>query len=68
MKRVACPRQTGSTPSAIGSSVPACPTRFTRVMRRTARTTSIEVMAFGLLMTNAPSASTLVVVPLIPVP
>src|SRR5919197_2155901 len=42
-RRVARPRSTGSTPSAIGSSVPAWPTRFWPARRRTLATTSCEV-------------------------
>jgi len=48
LRRVACPRQMTSTPSASGSSVPACPTRATRVSRRMRATTSWLVGPAGL--------------------
>src|SRR5216683_5941854 len=45
----------GKTPSAIGSSVPAWPTRFWPARRRTLATTSCEVQPFGLLTLRMPT-------------
>src|SRR5712692_887984 len=53
-RRVARPRRTGRTPSAIGSSVPACPMRFWPARRRTRATTSCEVQPRGLLTIKIP--------------
>jgi hypothetical protein len=52
--RVACPRHTGNTPVAIGSRVPACPTRRCPLHRRTMETTFAEVFPKGLLMFRKP--------------
>ena len=53
--RVACPRNTGSTPRANGSSVPPWPTRRTPVRRRTRATMSCDVGPIGLSTTRMPS-------------
>src|ERR1700687_8637 len=53
-RRVARPSRTGKTPSAIGSSVPAWPTRFWPARLRTFATTSCEVQPFGLLTLSMP--------------
>ncbi len=58
--RVARPTQTGSTPVACGSSVPVCPIRCIPRMRRTASTTSWEVIPAGLLTFRTPWTSGLV--------
>ena len=54
--RVARPTKTGSTPVAMGSRVPAWPTRRSRRMPRTLATTSWEVQSWGLSMTIIPFA------------
>src|SRR4030043_475217 len=53
--RVPCPRQTGSTPVASGSSVPACPARRSPVRRFTVATTPKDVLPGGLLILSIPS-------------
>src|SRR5262245_36428959 len=53
--RVARPTTTSSTPVAAGSSVPVCPTRFSRSSRRTRDTTSCEVGPAGLSTMSRPS-------------
>jgi hypothetical protein len=53
--RVARPTSSTSTPVAKGSSVPVCPTRFSRSTRRARATTSCEVQPSGLSMMSMPS-------------
>src|SRR6202022_267230 len=53
-RRVARPSRIGRTPSAIGSRVPAWPTRFWPARRRTRATTSCEVHPVGLLILRMP--------------
>ena len=53
--RVACPTKTGSTPVAMGSKVPPCPTRFSRRMPRILAHTSMLVHPAGLLTIKIPS-------------
>src|SRR5438552_9364988 len=55
--RVARPSRTGSTPSAIGSRVPACPTRFWAASPRTFATTSCDVQPVGLWTFRTPVRS-----------
>src|SRR5712691_8767395 len=64
-RRVARPSSTGSTPSAIGSSVPAWPTRFWSASRRTLATTSCEVQPRGLLTFRMPVRSGLLMLALL---
>ena len=52
--RVAFSTPTTSTPVAIGSSVPACPTRRVPASRRTRATTSCEVRPAGLSTMSRP--------------
>src|ERR1700716_3719039 len=59
-RRVARPSRTGKTPEAMGSSVPAWPTRFCDANRRTLATTSCEVQPFGLSTFRMPARSGLV--------
>src|SRR5438105_11288590 len=54
---VASPMQIGSTPVAVGSSVPVCPQRLTLKRPFTLRTTSKEVGPLGLLTTTTPDGS-----------
>ena len=54
--RVAAPTPSTSTPVAIGSSVPAWPTRRVRASRRIRATTSCDVSPAGLSTTTSPSA------------
>src|SRR4051794_8031876 len=56
-RRVARPSSTGSTPPAIGSSVPAWPTRFWPARRRTLATTSCDVQPLGLSILRIPTRS-----------
>src|SRR3954454_22010469 len=53
--RVACPRKTGRTPDANGSSVPPWPTRFVAARRRTRATMSCDVGPAGFATTTIPS-------------
>ena len=59
---MALPKPTTSTPVAIGSSVPAWPTRFMCRAPRTAATTSWLVTPCGLSMTSRPELSGFVVI------
>ncbi|MPM92763.1 hypothetical protein SDC9_139899 [bioreactor metagenome] len=52
--RVACPTKTGSTPVAMGSSVPPWPTRFSFRMPRSLAHTSMLVHSMGLSMMMIP--------------
>src|SRR5690349_3470831 len=54
---VASPTQMGSTPVAVGSSVPVWPTRFALKSPFTRRTTSNEVGPLGLFTTTTPLRS-----------
>src|SRR3989338_11612445 len=51
---VAGPKRTKSTPSAIGSKVPQCPTFLMPRIFRTLLTTSKEVMPRGFLIFKSP--------------
>ena len=51
---VALPKSTGSTPVAIGSSVPVCPTRFSPVIRLIRATAPAEVIPAGLFSSIRP--------------
>src|SRR5919199_6181628 len=63
--RVGRPSKTGSTPSASGSSVPACPTRFWSARRRILATTSCEVQPTGLSTFRMPVRSVLLMLALL---
>src|SRR5579872_6494978 len=55
--RVDDSKRMGSTPTASGSSVPACPTRWAPVRRRSARTTANEVSPAALSTLRTPAAN-----------
>src|SRR5438876_9485399 len=63
--RVARPSRTGRTPEAMGSSVPAWPTRFCDASRRTLATTSCDVQPVGLLTFRMPASSGLAMLALL---